>query len=107
MHGSKVSVRHTVLQKMKNITGLALEWSTEAERFVDGAEVLRELEPPPPCSVSEFWSDQNLHASRNCNHLPPLGKLLNLRWLEIRRMDSVKKFNADLYGGPGTFPRVE
>jgi hypothetical protein len=22
-------------------------------------------------------------------------------------MDSVKKFNADLYGGPGTFPRVE
>jgi hypothetical protein len=34
----------------------------------------------------------------SCNSLPPLGQLPNLEWLMIRRMDSIKKIDADLYG---------
>ncbi|CAL5067350.1 unnamed protein product [Urochloa decumbens] len=107
---------------------LTLKWTTGAKRFVDDAEVLRELEPP--YSISEFHLEGYNGASfppwvmsigaslpgltsiemsdlPSCNNLPPLGQLPNLEWLSIRRMDSIKKIDADLYGGAKAFPRLE
>ncbi|CAL5027869.1 unnamed protein product [Urochloa decumbens] len=43
----------------------------------------------------------------NCNILPPFGQLPNLEYLTIRRMDNIKKIDADLYGGTRAFPRLE
>ncbi|CAN6247458.1 unnamed protein product [Urochloa humidicola] len=110
------------LVEKTDITQLALAWTTDGKRFMDDTEVLRELEPP--YSVLEFrlegynsisfpsWVmliDSYLpYLTRieildlpNCHNLPPLGQLLNLKYLEIRRVDSIKKIEADL------FPRLE
>ncbi|PVH35194.1 hypothetical protein PAHAL_7G123400 [Panicum hallii] len=116
------------LVEKTNITRLALHWTRDAIRIVDDAEVLRELEPP--YSVSEFclegynsvifpsWvmrvgaylpglASIDFSDLPSCNNLPPLGQLPNLERLKMRRMDSIKKIDADLYGGTGAFPRLE
>ncbi|KAF8667220.1 hypothetical protein HU200_052882 [Digitaria exilis] len=107
-----------------DVTQLALVWTRDAKRFVDDAEVLRELEPP--YSVTKFrlegynsvsfppWvmrindylpglTKIEISDLPSCNNLPPLGHLPNLKHLYIRRMDSIKKIDADLYGGPRPF----
>ncbi|CAN6275382.1 unnamed protein product [Urochloa humidicola] len=43
----------------------------------------------------------------NCNSLPPLGQLPKLERLTIRRIDSIKKIDVDLYGGTRAFPRLQ
>ncbi|CAL5027875.1 unnamed protein product [Urochloa decumbens] len=116
------------LQEKTDIRALALQWTRDAKRYVDDVKVLRELEPP--YSVSKFrlegynsvrfpsWvvsinaylpdlTSINMSDLPNCNNLPPLGQLLNLKELTIRRMDSIKKIDADLYGGTKAFSRLE
>ncbi|CAL5032475.1 unnamed protein product [Urochloa decumbens] len=116
------------LVEKTDITGLALEWTRDAKRFVDDAEVLRELEPP--YYVSKFrlqgynsfsFPSWMMHLGAclpglttiemsdmpSCKSLPPLGQLPNLKLLDIRQMDSIKKIDADLYGGTRAFPRLK
>uniref|UniRef100_K3YDJ0 Uncharacterized protein n=1 Tax=Setaria italica TaxID=4555 RepID=K3YDJ0_SETIT len=111
-----------------HITQLALEWTRDAKRLVEDAEVLRELEPPHSISIfrlhgynSVSFPSWVMHLGvylphltffemrdlPNCNSLPPLGQLPNLKVLDIGGMDSIKEIGADLYGGPGAFPRLE
>ncbi|KAF8667227.1 hypothetical protein HU200_052889 [Digitaria exilis] len=116
------------LVEKRDITGLTLEWTRDAKRFMDDAEVLRELEPP--YNVSNFhlqgynsfsfpsWvmhldaylpdlTRIDLSDLPSCRRLPPLGQLPNLKLLDIRRMHSFKKIDADLYGGTRAFPRLK
>ncbi|CAO2042019.1 unnamed protein product [Urochloa humidicola] len=116
------------LVNIANINVLALEWTIDAKRSVDDEDVLRELDPP--YSISEFritgynsvrfpsWvvridtylphlTSIRISDLPNCNKLPPLGQLPNLRSLDIKNMDSIKEIGADLYGGPRAFPRLE
>ena len=113
---------------MTDITLLALQWTRDAKRFVDDVEVLRGLEPP--YRVSEFrlegynstsfpsWvmdidaylpglTSIEMSDLTSCNNLPPLGQLPNLKRLEIRQMNGIKKIDTDLYGGSRAFPRLE
>lgn len=111
-----------------HITQLALEWTRDAKRLVEDAEVLRELEPPHRISMfrlhgynSVSFPSWVMHFGAylphltffemrdlpNCNSLPPLGQLPNLEDLHIGGMDSIKEIGADLYGGPRAFPRLE
>ncbi|KAF8697195.1 hypothetical protein HU200_036196 [Digitaria exilis] len=115
------------LREKASITKLVLQWDRDAKRFMDDAEVLRELEPP--YSVSEFYLEGynsvifpswvmrinhylpgltkiEMSDLPSCNNLPPLGQLPNLRFLTISGMDSIKKIGADLYGATGAFPRL-
>jgi hypothetical protein len=106
---------------MAHIQELHLKWAiVGAKRFVDDAEVLRELEPP--YSVSKFSIQGYTSVSfpswvmrigtylpvlasikmcdlPNCINLPPLGQLPNLKTLDISRMDVIKMIGADRYGG--------
>lgn len=112
----------------RHITQLALEWTRDAKRLVEDAEVLRELEPPHRISMfrlhgynSVSFPSWVMHFGAylphltffemrdlpNCNSLPPLGQLPNLEDLHIGGMDSIKEIGADLYGGPRAFPRLE
>jgi hypothetical protein len=105
---------------MAHIQELHLKWAiVGAKRFVDDAEVLRELEPP--YSVSKFSIQGYTSVSfpswvmrigtylpvlasikmcdlPNCINLPPLGQLPNLKTLDISRMDVIKMIGADRYG---------
>jgi len=113
------------LREMTDITLLALQWTRDAKRFVDDVEVLRGLEPP--YRVSEFrlegynstsfpsWvmdidaylpglTSIEMSDLTSCNNLPPLGQLPNLKRLEIRQMNGIKKIDTDLYGGSRAFP---
>lgn len=110
-----------------HITRLALEWTRDAKRLVEDAEVLRELEPPNSISTfrlhgynSVSFPSWVMHLGAylphllsfemrdlpNCNSLPPLGQLPNLKVLDIGGMDSIKEIGADLYGGPRAFPQL-
>ncbi|CAL5089781.1 unnamed protein product [Urochloa decumbens] len=116
------------LVEKTDITGLALEWTRDAKRFVDDAEVLRELEPP--YNISKFrlqgynsfsFPSWMMHLGAclpgltriemsdlpSCKRLPPLGQLPNLELLDIRQMDNIKKIDTDLYGGTRAFPRLK
>jgi len=116
------------LMRRTDIRLLALEWTTDARRFVDDEEVLRELEPPYSVSGLRLegynsvsfpsWvmrigaclpdvTSIELSNLPSCKNLPPLGQLPNLEWLMIRQMDNIKKIDADLYGGTRAFPRLE
>ncbi|CAL5067362.1 unnamed protein product [Urochloa decumbens] len=113
---------------MTHINLLDLQWDRDAKRYVEDAEILRGLEPP--YSIREFvlrgynsvrfpsWvmhidaylpflTSIEMQDLPNCNNLPPLGQLPNLRNLYIRGMDSIKEIGADLYGGPRPFPRLK
>ncbi|KAF8715365.1 hypothetical protein HU200_027001 [Digitaria exilis] len=113
------------LVEKTDIIQLKLEWTRGAKRFVDDAEILRELEPP--YSILEFslegynsvsfppWVTRlndylpglievEMSDLPSCNNLPPLGQLPNLTYLYIRRMNSIKKIGMDLYGGARAFP---
>ncbi|CAL5067344.1 unnamed protein product [Urochloa decumbens] len=116
------------LMEKTDITRLALQWTRGMKRYVEDAELLRELEPP--YSVSSFHLEGYNSVSfpswvmridaylpgltwiqmsdlPSCNNLLPLGQLPNLTYLEIRQMDSIKKIDADLYGRTRAFPRLD
>ncbi|XP_039776216.1 putative disease resistance protein RGA4 isoform X2 [Panicum virgatum] len=121
------------LQAMKlvektHIRSLSLEWTGAVSRFVEDAEVLRELVPPH--SVSFFclqgynsisfpsWvmrigaylpglTTMEMNNLPRCGSLPTLGQLPNLQNLRIIQMHRIKKIDVHLYGGSRAFPRLE
>ncbi|CAL4984816.1 unnamed protein product [Urochloa decumbens] len=115
------------LAEKQSIKSLDLAWTGYAKRFVDDREVLRKLEPPGTLkrltlkgynSVSfPSWTMSIAtylpHLEKvvmedlpSCNVLPPFGQLPNLKWLEIRGMDSIRKIDGDFYGIRRAFPRL-
>ncbi|CAO2034768.1 unnamed protein product [Urochloa humidicola] len=125
---SRKEAKAVNLREKTDIRALALQWTRDGKRYVDDdEEVLRELEPPysvlkfrlegynsirfPPWVMGisaylRYLTSINMSDLPNCNNLPPLGQLPNLEELTIRRMDSIKKIGADLYGGTGAFPKL-
>ncbi|KAF8667226.1 hypothetical protein HU200_052888 [Digitaria exilis] len=116
------------LVEKTDITRLALQWTTDAKRYVEDEEVLKELEPPYNiCKLRLQGYDSSIFPSwamkigaylpdltridmsdlPSCRRLPPLGQLPNLKLLDIRGMYSIKKIDADLYGGTRAFPRLK
>ncbi|KAJ6370975.1 hypothetical protein OIU77_001477 [Salix suchowensis] len=50
----------------------------------------------------------SLQSCMNCEHLPPFGKLRFLKYLQLKRMDTVKCIGSEMYGdGENPFPSLE
>ncbi|CAL4984856.1 unnamed protein product [Urochloa decumbens] len=117
------------LVEKQSIRNLELAWTRNAKRFVDDAEVLRELVPPDTVELFTLQGYNSisfpswmmtiatyLPRMRKCVMkdlpscevllLPPLGQLPSLECLEIGGMDSIRKIDGDIYGGKRAFPQL-
>ncbi|KAJ1256938.1 hypothetical protein BS78_K260000 [Paspalum vaginatum] len=126
---SAEEARRIKLVEKRRIRNLEFVWTRDAKRSVDDdIEVLGELKPPNTVlrfklqgynstSFASWMTDivtylPNLIAIYlvdipTCNTLPPLGQLPNVKFLQITRMDSVRKIDDDLYGGTRAFRLLE
>nr|CAB3489304.1 unnamed protein product [Digitaria exilis] len=106
------------LVEKTHIRTLSLEWETgDVNRFVDHAEVLKELEPPYTVSSLNLqgynsisfpsWvmrigaylhglTSMSMKNLPSCDNLPPLGQLPNLKELCITEMHRIKKIDVHL-----------
>ncbi|WVZ83910.1 hypothetical protein U9M48_031005 [Paspalum notatum var. saurae] len=124
---SAEEVNRIKLAEKQSIGNLELAWTRVAKRCVDDQEVLSKLEPPGALKILTLKGYSSIsfpswmmniatylpHLEKvvledlpSCNVLPPLGQLSNLKWLKIQGMDSIRKIDADLYGGRRAFPRL-
>ncbi|EMS61842.1 Cysteine-rich receptor-like protein kinase 26 [Triticum urartu] len=108
-----------LIEKQK-ISKLSFQWTRGAEMVVDEKEVLEKLVPPISvltlsikCYSSVSFPDWlmgmrqylpnlcrlYLYDFPNCNKLPPLGKLPNLRSLIIDRMEGLEEWNTEYTSG--------
>ncbi|TVU09192.1 hypothetical protein EJB05_42640, partial [Eragrostis curvula] len=123
------------LQNRLELRLLKLQWNptshSDADELVDDAnndEVLEKLQPNQ--SLEHFvlvkyagyafptWMMNNMITSlpylvslclfhlQNCNNLPPLGQLRNLRYLHIKGMPNVRNLEMGLSGGPQPFKKL-
>ncbi|KAM3316956.1 hypothetical protein ACQJBY_034865 [Aegilops geniculata] len=121
------------LRKKQRIGELRLGWLEDAKRYVDDMELLRELVPPTTLQRFEIsgyssvsfpdWlmSIRNylpnlvrveMSNLPNCNSLPPLGHLPNLRELILGAMESLEEWNIAYSNGEDSpdelmFPKLE
>ncbi|XBH88446.1 hypothetical protein VPH35_075727 [Triticum aestivum] len=121
------------LREKQSIGKLKLEWFKDSKRYVEDMELLRELVPPTTlqefeiCGYSSvsfpYWLmdignylpnlvRMEMSHLPNCNRLPPLGQLRNLRVLSLGEMESLEEWNiAYSCGEDGVhelmFPKLE
>nr|ACS49661.1 NBS-LRR disease resistance protein family-4 [Oryza ridleyi] len=121
------------VQKMKlmgkrGIKWLELNWTKNAERFVEDMELLGHLVPPKTLMTFKIegynytkfptWLMGIAHYLPNlvcitmndlpkCISLPPLGQLPNLEKLVIKHMKKIAKIDEDFCGSPRPFPRLK
>ncbi|KAK9058874.1 hypothetical protein SSX86_023718 [Deinandra increscens subsp. villosa] len=109
------------LKRKRNLQVLLLRWSgirptqttKESFRVRHDEEVLEGLEPNPSLrelkiffnmgkTVSPSWilsltnlTEISFYTCKNCEHIPPLGRLPNLRVINLSYMDSLRSFHHD------------
>ncbi|KAM0917316.1 hypothetical protein ACQ4PT_009596 [Festuca glaucescens] len=108
------------LSEKQTILELWLSWTKGADRSVDDMELLTELVPPTTletfvirgyCSVDfpDWLMSINNHLPNivrlamwdlpNCESLPPLGQLPNLREITLHRMESLEEWDTSYSSG--------
>lgn len=126
---NKVEASKAHLHLKEHITKLELQWESSRAKCANstkqGFEVLDVLKPQPdleeltisgyPGARSPSWLESGWLSRvqfvclRDCNRwevLPPLGDLLLLKTLEIRRMQGLKTLGQEFFGCAG-FPSLE
>ncbi|XP_037423458.1 putative disease resistance protein RGA1 isoform X1 [Triticum dicoccoides] len=114
---SREEVRSVKLMEKQRIEEFSLMWNPEAKRYVDDMELLMEL--MPPTTLQKFRISGYIRASfpdwvmsignylpnivqmsmfnlPNCNCLPPLSQLPNLRVLILGDMEILEEWNIAL-----------
>lgn len=117
---SREEARSIRLSEKQRIGELTLEWNPQAKRSVEDMDLLRELVPPP--TLYKFVIDGYISVSfpdwlmsignylpnvvqmemvdlPNCNSLPPLAQLPNLRVLTLENMDNLEEWNTTYSSG--------
>ncbi|CAL4993919.1 unnamed protein product [Urochloa decumbens] len=125
---STEEVQSIKLMEKHGIYDLKLEWTRDAKRYVEDAEVLEQLVPPSTLrtfnmkgynsvTLSAWFMGINLHLPHlikiqmwdlcKCNSLSPLGQLPNLQDLILGGMDSITIIEEGFCGGARAFPRLK
>lgn len=120
-------VQKIKLMEKRGIKQLELNWTKNAERFVEDMELLGQLVPPMTLKNFEIggynytkfptWIMGIAHYLPNlvsitmidlpkCVSLPPLGQLPNLEELVLKHMKKITKIDEDFGGSPRPFPRI-
>jgi len=116
------------LSAKQNLVKLTLSWTMDAHRLIEDKDLLGEL--VAPMSLKSFrlegysspsfpsWlmaishhlpslTHITLHGLRKCSNLPPLGQLLCLESLSLKRAPGITKIETVICGGKGAFPRLK